>query len=681
MKKVGFATGLLTVTLSLAAGGRDLRYFNVVPIHNGDVEFAAREVKRQAALGMKAIAVSLSYHPQCTPAKNLLPIHAENFRKLKALLAGSGVEVGVLVQSTAGHGWNGKMQLSKEPWQHSIYVDGHENPRYCQLDPGFRAYVLEAVRTISKEGPSFLLFDDDYGPRNGEGFCPLHVALYNKATGENRTAEAWRMLAKGGDRTDPVRRKMEEARRQVPIAFAKEIRAVVDSVDPKIRCGMCTPWKGVGFTKDVAIALAGPNTRPFIRICNAVYGIQHPTCFITLMPHMRQLTGMFDGVEELVAEADTWPQNYWSEPARYFSTHLIYDILMGLDGAKIWMSEFDRAKDTGSQRRYEEVFARELPKRQALYDLMETRHPRFHGVTGIVNWGDWGSDSVRSGAIDGPSPVASVFAPFGFPCEYAKSGLRDSRNVYALTGESVKLMTDADIRGVLAHRAYVDAAGAKELTKRGFADLLGVSATNGGDDFFFSVELPKDGSDPLKIGWDESAACLKPLTDKVEVLTEFAYRDPFMKTPQIKAPALTYFRNGLGGEVAVAGWTFQNGNSYMSWNKYTRVGRKEQLEKVMDRLAGGFMPFVAVENNHALVHWASLDDGTTLLVVTNLAVDDWQALRVRLDKVPASAQLLQDDGTWKPVAAEKTGAREVTFRVGKVACLVPQILRLGIRHQ
>ena len=98
--------------------------------------------------------------------------------------------------------------------------------------------------------------------------------------------------------------------------------------------------------------------------------------------------------------------------------------------------------------------------------------------------------------------------------------------------------------------------------------------------------------------------------------------------------------------------------------------------KVMDRLAGGFMPFTACENNHALTTWATLDNGATLVTLTNLAVDDWQDLRVRLDKVPASAKLLQNDGTWREVEAEKTGADEVTFRVGKVRCLEPQILIL-----
>ena len=86
----------IVLIAALTGSAKELRYFNVVPVHAGDVEFTAREVRRQAALGMNAIAVSLSYHPQCTPAKNLLPVHAANFRRLKALLEGSGVEVGVL---------------------------------------------------------------------------------------------------------------------------------------------------------------------------------------------------------------------------------------------------------------------------------------------------------------------------------------------------------------------------------------------------------------------------------------------------------------------------------------------------------------------------------------------------------------------------------------------------------
>lgn len=94
---------------------------------------------------------------------------------------GADVTVGVLIQSTAGHGWNGKVQLSSEPWQHAVYADGKENPRWCQLDPGFRAYVLDAFRSICRENPAFLLVDDDFGPRQGEGFCPLHVARYYSA--------------------------------------------------------------------------------------------------------------------------------------------------------------------------------------------------------------------------------------------------------------------------------------------------------------------------------------------------------------------------------------------------------------------------------------------------------------------------------------------------------------------
>ena len=62
MRKLEMIFGLALSASSLTAGdfaasARDLRYFNVVPIHDGGAEFAAREVKRQAALGMKAVAV------------------------------------------------------------------------------------------------------------------------------------------------------------------------------------------------------------------------------------------------------------------------------------------------------------------------------------------------------------------------------------------------------------------------------------------------------------------------------------------------------------------------------------------------------------------------------------------------------------------------------------------------
>ena len=671
-------TMALAALLPAAVAAKDLRYFNVVPIHGDNVEFAAKEVKRQTALGMKEIAVSLSYHPQCTPAKNLLPLHAAKFRRLKELLKDSGVRVGVLVQSTAGHGWNGKIQISREPWQHAVWADGTSSPRWCQLDPDFRAYVLEAFRSISREKPAFLLVDDDFGPKNTEGFCPLHAARYNAVTGESRTADEWRRLANDGRLDDPVRRKMEESRRTVPIEFAKDIRAAIDSVDPTIPCGMCTPAKGAGFTREVAFALAGPNTKPFVRIFNAVYGMQHPKDFLFQMQHLRQLEGMMEGIGELVAEADTWPQNYWSENARYFSAHLLFDVIYGLDGAKIWMSEFERPEDVGSQARYEKVFRDELPKRQALYDLMQARHPKFHGVTGVVNWGDWVSDSVRCDAWDNPNPVREVFMPFGFPCEFAKPALKDPRNVFAISRDAVTKMTDDEVRAVLSHRAYVDASAAKELTRRGFAELMGVEATDGDADFYYNGERTADGSAVLRMMGDDSSAFLKPVSGRVEVLSAFTYRDPFMGKADEKGPALTYFRNAAGGEVAVAGWTFANaGFTYCSWNKYTKVMRKEQLVKVMDRLAGGFMPFVACENNHAISTWASLDDGSTLVTLTNLAVDDWRDLRVRLDRTPGEAKLLMDDGTWRPVAAERTGREEVTFRVGEVRCLKPQILLIA----
>ena len=84
--------------------------------------------------------------------------------------------------------------------------------------------------------------------------------------------------------------------------------------------------------------------------------------------------------------------------------------------------------------------------------------------------------------------------------------------------------------------------------------------------------------------------------------------------------------------------------------KYMKVTRKELLTKVADRLFGGVLPFVACENNDALVSWAGLSDGAT-----KVSIDDWPNLRLRMASIPKSAKMLRDDWVWKDVGLTGTG--------------------------
>ena len=242
---------LLAAAASLAASGAEGAvkpwFMNVVPTWNGTAaEFTVSEMIRQKeTVGIDTFIPSLSFHPQTTPAKDLIPKLCGHYRRLREGVAGKGITLGVLVQSLLGHGWNGKVPLTEETWQHVVLWTGEESPRFCTLDPGFRAYVYEAIRSIALEKPAFLLVDDDTGIRNGECFCPLHLARINRALGKSYTREEMRKIYEERPVSDSEVVTMNRVLNETIVEFCRDaIRKAIDSVDPTLRCGICACWGG-----------------------------------------------------------------------------------------------------------------------------------------------------------------------------------------------------------------------------------------------------------------------------------------------------------------------------------------------------------------------------------------------------------------------------------------------------
>ena len=122
----------------------DLLLYNVIGIIPNHEDFAVSEILRQhREVGLDRFLVSLSFHPQMTPASDLIPVLCRRFAYVRDAVAGHGIELAVLIQSTVGHGWNGKVPLTEEPWQKVVYVNGQESPRMCHYDEGFRKYVYD----------------------------------------------------------------------------------------------------------------------------------------------------------------------------------------------------------------------------------------------------------------------------------------------------------------------------------------------------------------------------------------------------------------------------------------------------------------------------------------------------------------------------------------------------------
>ena len=234
MKKIALS---LFVAQALGVGLAAERpwFMNVVPTWSGEsLQFSINEIIRQKdEVGLDTFIPSLSFHPQTTPAKDLIPILCGRYRRLKAGVEGKDITLGVLVQSLLGHGWNGKVPLTNEKWQHVVKCDGSVSPRFCVLDPGFRAYTYDAIRAIAQEKPAFLLLDDDVGIRLGECFCPLHLARINKALGRRYTREDVQRIYAERPLTDPEIVAANRVLGDTIVEYGRDVvRKAIDSVDP-----------------------------------------------------------------------------------------------------------------------------------------------------------------------------------------------------------------------------------------------------------------------------------------------------------------------------------------------------------------------------------------------------------------------------------------------------------------
>ncbi len=643
---------------------RKFTMLNVVPVYPGHADFTVSEILRQKRdAGIDKILLSLSWHPEGTPARAKIAPLTDAFRAIREQVKHQ-VSVGALIQSTQGHGWSGKVPLTQEPFQRIVYGDSTVLERMCPLDPEFRSYIANCVEATVKAGAEFLLIDDDFGLRREECFCPLHLAKFNEAAHTNYTKEDLVTLLNHAPEGDPLVELFCQQRLETTLQFAGDIRAAIDRVNPAVRCGLCTPWLGHGFVCEAAHALAGANAEPFLRVNNATYGRQNPAqCFELSLRTPRQMVHLVD-FNDILSEADTFPQNYYSESAGLFHAHLTQDILSGMTGTKLWVSEFDYPEDTASQKRYEDV----LTENRNFYDTL------LNTVDGITWKGAAGAllkpknllhPFKCRGAFYTPDWVGGLLAPFGLPMTYQTAG---GAAISTLTGAEAENLTDEELRKYFSGPLLLDSSAALLLSEK-YSHLMGVKASPGDDSFTFSREQEMDGSRYLSLLWEPGCAYLEPAGAAVH--TGFFSGKPRCDEGEFVAPAITFYKNELGGRIAVTGW-----NPQMPYYKMFRPYRRKWLLDIMDFLSDGTFEMAVNANQQVIVQHGILKDGRELLAVMSTAIDKLPEIPVRMIRTPETVERLQADGTWTPVQFRRESAQCVILE-GQLEICKPLIYRMS----
>ncbi len=670
---------------------KSFRIINIAPLFvEHKAEIVSDLLRLEAECGVTDVAFMLPLNPEgkeasLAKAQFLRDRHIEMRDALRA--SGSSLKIGLLMQSLIGHG-----TPTEAPFQRIVRNDGSTNNRMCPLDENFKEYIRNVVTMMAATRPAFLLVDDDFRMFCcGYGcFCPLHLAAFNRELGTTYDRESLMAVLQQDD----------EASRHIGNAWtkslasgledlAKIVRQAIDSVDPKLACGYCAPGDGPGsnaFVVPLARILAGQNDA-IVRLNNSWYLGNDARGLLDRLYCTAPLMELLKDIPEILSESDTFPHNRYCTPARAIHAHLVFSMLHGVTGAKLWLTRmYGYEPDSG------EAYRAILRANQGLYKTL-------YRLMGGVTWDEpatpvarqlvspWNPANYGKGHFS--TWAAQVCGHMGIPCRVANG---DHAEVIMLTGSEVPQFSDNELRSFLSKGLLLDGGAAEQFCKRGFASQLGVDVGS----FSGPVDVERLNDHPINgeaagrqitlatfFGADNRQITVRD--DRVQSLSTI-YRLPWYMSPDPEAicPGVTLYENTLGGRVAVYAATIDSQRGFLAYFiTVMNESRRRQLIGVLDWLNGKPLPVVVVTDVDLYVRHGVIDvaeGGGELLALFNLNMDPLPDLRLRVAgrRVDSIARL-EGDGSWAELkwTAEPNGELTVATPVDT---MVPVLLRVRVKE-
>ena len=642
---------------------------NIAPFSPGSEDLLAGEmIEYRDRTGDDVVLYSLTLHPEGFPAIRKAEILLDSYRKLRRALEGSGIRLGVLMQSTLGH-WP-RVDKDEEPWMRSVTLEG-KTKRFCPIDPGCRTYVHDVARMLAREKPCFILLDDDIhasGTFGVECFCERHVALFNRENGTAHTAETLRAAVKACKPGDAVCVAFQKLQRAFVNDLVDTVRAAVDEVSPVIPAGACMPYREHRFAGITARRVAADGQEPVLRIDNSLYGQRTLVNFAGNLAYTMAICDWWRqrGVPHLLDESDTWPHNRWSMSASLLAMKLQAAAFCGLHGSKLWFCNAHKGTFPVS-RAYTDALAAQRGVCSAI--VAATRGSRFSGIVvpAVGGRAPWhpsmqGEQFVGDGNW-GTGMAGGFGVPFCCRHDFSEAG------IFALGGsDTVDKMGDEELDKIFRHRVLVDGAAAIALTRRGLQHLTGVKA----ECVRPRYNLERDVARGVTYAFSrkDETPLLSAVSPGAETVTHLCYR-AFDGAPEMDmvSPGMVLATNALGGRVLTTAF-FAKG---FGWQPSLTDMRKEWFLMALSKL--GWNGWAVLNDQDATALERLTPDGMTLLAVFNTGFDEMETIRLRAPYVPRTVEVLGPNGAWCRVEAKVTSG-EMALHL-RLPCAHACVLRMS----
>lgn len=606
--------------------------YSIMPLDIEHIDEICADVERQYKDKISdCVLFMFKIVPEGIPTIDKAKIQCEKYRLFRDRLAEKGIECGILVQCTIGHGYALNENASFQPV--IAFSDGAEKSTYCPYDEGIREYFFNQFATIAKENPKVIMVDDDFRLmfRPSEACaCPLHLKRLEEVSGEKFTRETLRKRIYD-DKDKRILELYNKTQGESLIDAAKAMRAGIDSVDPSIQGVFCICGIYTEYGAEIEEALAGEGNPKILRINNGRYCSPGARDFSGIMYRAALQMEVLKGkVDIYLAETDTCPQNRYSTGAYPLHSHFTASIIEGCSGAKHWITRLAAFEPKSG-----EAFRKVLGKHAGFYDALSKLVPKLNHIGCRIPLYNYQRMLLGTGSGSKLNCWHDhILERFGIPIYFA----HDFGGALFLGGDDDEIYSDSELLEQLSGTIFIESYTAEKLCKRGFSKYLGVEIKEFGGKKSGEILHINGNKVNSQIGTRE----IVPLTDSVKwESTVFFLKNGKDRIPLF--PGVSSFKNELGGTVYVFCGTPETKFWYTEAFSFLNESRKLQFVDLLKRT--GNLPVYYKGDEEVLLRAANIE-GTDELFCTvfNIGLDPIEEIELAVEKDVKQVEMLDCSG-------------------------------------
>ncbi len=638
--------------------------YSIVKSDPDHIEEVCRDIVRQTREGITDLAlVSMTLVPEGDPAIDKAAIEGKSYALCRDRLKEEGVDLGILVQATIGHGYKLNSDFG---FQHVIDMKaGDRRFVACPYDEGFRDYLRKTFKTLAELSPKTIMVDDDFRlmQRPGKGCaCPLHMKAVSRLAGREVTREEIAEAILGENKDETLKNIFIETQRDSLLGGAKAMREGIDAVDPTLPASFCCVGAATEFAAEIAGVLAGKGNKPMVRINNGNYT---PAGAKRLNEHLYRAAKQIAvlkkyGVDTILAETDTCPQNRYSTSAQNLHAHFTGTILEGATGAKHWITRLAAFEPKAG-----EAYRKKLAENNGFYHTLSDLVPQIKWQGACTPVSD--SEDHFGGALAKYGWPVCVFERLGLPCFYAPDSA--AHGAIFMEDVDVNLRTNEELLKLFTKTVALSGKAAQLINERGLSAYTGVEVKPW-TGVNLSGELFEDGN---RCSAQVDAFELIPAKDEVKSLsTVYHLKDGKEKQPLF--PGVTSFKNPAGGTTVVFCGDPNTQFLYLTAFSFLNETRKAQLIKLLKET--GNLPVYYPDDMEMLLRAGELPDGALFVAAFDISLDRADTLPLMVEGEVKAVEQLTPTGEWKEVSFTADGSRiEVNTPVYTLEPIVLKIYR------